>query len=299
MTEPTQRPRKALLIVNGRARNGGTALDGPKSILAEAGIAVVDCPCSDGDDAAAVIQARAGEGFTEVVVGGGDGTMNAAAPGLVATGLPFGILPLGTANDLARSLAIPPDPAAAAAVIAAGRQRPIDLGQVNGHYYFNVASIGFSAVLARELSAEAKKRWGVLGYAITAFRILRRMRPFTVTIEHDGGRERTKTIQVAVGNGRHYGGGMTVDAEARPDDGRLDVYSLEIDHWWRLIALAPSLRRGTHGAWSDVRTLRTTECTLLTRRPMRVNADGEIVTETPAQFRVVPGAVRVFAPPEP
>lgn len=298
MTETDRPRRKALLIVNGRARNGTAALDEPRAVLAEAGIELVEGDCGPGEDAATVIRARAHEGFTEVVVGGGDGTLNAAAPGLVDTGLPLGVLPLGTANDLARSLGIPPDPVAAAGVIAAGRHRRIDLGQVNDRYYFNVASIGFSAVLARELSAESKKRWGVLGYAITAFRILRRMRPFTVTILHDGGRERSRTIQVSVGNGRHYGGGMTVDADARPDDGTLDVYSLEIDHWWRLIALAPSLRRGTHGTWSDVRTLRTTECTLVTRRPMRVNADGEIVTQTPARFRVHPGAVQVFAPPE-
>ncbi|BBK32925.1 YegS/Rv2252/BmrU family lipid kinase [Stella humosa] len=289
-------PRKALLIVNGRARNGGAALDGPKAILAEAGITLVECPCEEGTKAADAIRARASEGFTEVIVGGGDGTMNAAAPGLVATGLPLGILPLGTANDLARSLEIPTDPVEAARVIAAGRARPIDLGDVNGHLYFNVASIGFSAVLARELSSESKKRWGVLGYAITAFRLLRRMRPFSVIIGHDGGREQTKTIQVAVGNGRNYGGGMTVDADAQPDDGMLDVYSLEIDHWWRLVALAPSMRRGTHGAWSDVRTLRTKACTLTTRRPMRVNADGELVTQTPARFQVHPGAVRIFAP---
>ncbi|WP_374446911.1 lipid kinase [Stella sp.] len=299
--------RKALLIVNARSRSGRSALDGPRSVLAAAGIAIVDGPSGDGPggggpggdgfDAAAAIRAHAADGITEVLVGGGDGTMNAAAPGLVATGLPLGILPLGTANDLARSLDIPTDPVAAARIIAAGHRRTIDLGQVNDRYYFNVASIGFSAVLARELSAEAKRRWGVLGYAITAFRLLRRMRPFTATITHDGGQMRSRTIQVAVGNGRHYGGGLTVDAEARPDDGMLDVYSLEIDHWWRLIALAPALRRGTHGTWSDVRTLRTTGCTIATRRPMQVNADGEIVTTTPARFRVHPAAVQIFAPP--
>ncbi len=296
MAERLGGPRRALLLLNPRARNGAAALDDPTSILRAAGITVVECPCPEGENSADTIRRRAPEGFTEVIVGGGDGTLNAAAPGIVDTGLPLGILPLGTANDLARSLAIPPDPAAAARVIAAGHLRPIDLGQVNDHLYFNVASIGFSAALARQLSQETKRRWGVLGYAITAFRVMRRMRAFRAVIEHDGGRDHTRTVQVAVGNGRYYGGGMTVDAEARPDDGTLDVYSLEIDHWWRLVALVPYLRRGTHGTWRDVRTLRTTACTLHTSRPMSVNADGEIVSRTPAHFRVRPAAVRVFAP---
>ena len=291
-------PRRALLVVNAGSRSGGAPLDGPLSVLRSAGIAVIECRCAEGESIADLVRRRAPEGFSEVIIGGGDGTLNAAAPGIVDTRLPLGILPLGTANDLARSLSIPPDPMAAAGIIAEGRLRPIDLGQVNGHFYFNVASIGFSAVLARRLSQETKRRWGVLGYAVTAFRVLRRMRSFRVTIEHDGGLEKSRSVQVSVGNGRHYGGGMTIDAEARPDDGILDVYSLEIDHWWRLVALVPYLRRGTHGTWRDVRTLRTSACTLHTRRPMRVNADGEIVTRTPARFRVHPAAVRIFAPAE-
>ena len=118
---------------------------------------------------------------------------------------------------------------------------------------------GFSADLASELTAEAKKSWGTVGYAIAAIRLLRRARPFTVTIEHDGKVEKVTTIQASVGNGRHYGGGMTVQEDATVDDGLLDFYSLEVAHWWRLIALLPALRRGTHGKAADVRAFETTE----------------------------------------
>jgi YegS/Rv2252/BmrU family lipid kinase len=231
-----------------------------------------------------------------VILGGGDGTLNAAAPALVETGLPLGILPLGTANDLARSLAIPLDPLAAAELITTAEPQPADLGWVNGHYYFNVASIGFSAELAGDLTAESKKKWGTLGYAIAAVRVLRRVRPFTVTIEHDGTTEKVVTIQASVGNGRHYGGGMTVEEGAAVDDGKLDFYSLEVAHWWRLIALLPALRRGTHGQSDDVRAFKTTEIKLTTRRPRPVNTDGELTTHTPAHFKVIPEAVRIFSP---
>ena len=72
------------------------------------------------------------------------------------------------------------------------------------------------------------------------FHQLRRARPFTVWLWHDGKVERIKTVQVSVGNGRHYGGGMTVEENATADDGWLDFYSLEVDHWWRLLRLLPS-----------------------------------------------------------
>lgn len=285
--------RRALLLVNPNARNGTVPLDAIRDTLRSGGIEPFEPP---GDaDCTAVIKRHA-EGCDLVILGGGDGTMNSAAPALVETGLPLGILPLGTANDLARSLDIPLDPVAAAGVITTEEARPADLGWVNGHYYFNVASIGFSAELAGDLTAESKKRWGTLGYAIAAFRVLRRVRPFRVILEHDGRIEKVTTIQVSVGNGRHYGGGMTVEETARVDDGKLDFYSLEVSHWWRLLALLPALRKGTQGRAADVRAFHTTEIVVRTRRPRPVNTDGELTTTTPAHFKVLPGAVRIFAP---
>ena len=113
-----------------------------------------------------------------VIIGGGDGTLNAAADALIETGLPLGILPLGTANDLARTLGIPADLVAAGQVIAAGRTHRIDLGRVNGKHFFNVASLGLSVQVARELDADLKRRWGVLGYAFIVWRAIRGRRPF-------------------------------------------------------------------------------------------------------------------------
>src|SRR5262249_19757141 len=76
-----------------------------------------------------------------IIIGGGDGTLNAAAEGLVEAQKPLGILPLGTANDLCRTLNIPHDLPSAGAVIRAGHQRRIDLGWVNGKHFFNAASL--------------------------------------------------------------------------------------------------------------------------------------------------------------
>lgn len=286
-------PRRALLLVNPNARNGTFSLDAVRDALRAGGIAPFEPP---GDPDCTRVIRRHAPGCDLVILGGGDGTLNAAAPALVETGLPLGILPLGTANDLARSLGLPLDPVAAAGAIVTEEARPVDLGWVNGRHYFNVASIGFSAELAGDLTAESKKKWGTLGYGIAALRVLRRVRPFTVYIEHDGRTETVTTIQVSVGNGRHYGGGMTVCEGATVDDGKLDFYSLEIGHWWRLLALLPALRRGTHGRAADVRAFQTTEIVLKTKKPRPVNTDGELSTYTPAHFKVLPGAIRVFSP---
>lgn len=292
-----EKDRRALLLVNPKARRGGTSIDTVRKVLQEAGISLFEPSRKKNDNLADLISRHANE-VDLVIVGGGDGTLNAAAPGLVYTGLPLGVLPLGTANDFARTLGLPLDPVEAAKVIAAGETKPIDLGEVNGHLFFNVASIGFSAELAGELTEHAKKRFGTLGYGIVAARLLMRSRVFSAFLDHDGTTEKIRTMQVSVGNGRHYGGGMTVEETATADDGWLDFYSLEVDHWWRLLRLLPSMRKGTHGQWDDVRAFRTTEVTVRTSRPRPVNTDGELTTWTPARFRIRPKAVLVYAADE-
>ncbi|MFD2237778.1 lipid kinase [Aureimonas populi] len=288
-------PRRALLLLNKRARSGGASIEGALGVLRR-GLTLIEP--SEGRPFEDLIREHR-KSVDLVILGGGDGTLNTAARALMETRLPFGILPLGTANDLARTLGLPQNIEAVAEVIVRGNKRAIDLGEVNGRLYFNVASIGFSASLAKNLTAEAKKRWGKLGYGIAAFNLLRQSQPFTVQIEHDGRMETVRTVQISVGNGRYYGGGMAVEQSAAPDDGALDVYSLEIDHWWELLALAPALRRGTQGNSRKVRTFRTAELKVQTRRPHDVNTDGDISTTTPAHFRIHRRAVDVFVPGAP
>jgi len=287
-------PRRVLLIVNPRARRGADAAPAVTEALAKAGIDIVR-PAPDSDIPSA-IRAHA-DTVDTVVVGGGDGTLNAAANAMVETGLVLGVIPLGTANDFARTLGIPTDPPAAAAIIAAGHTQPVDVGDVNGHAFLNVASIGFGVDLTRALTRDSKRRWGALGYAIAGIRALGRLQPFTARIEHGGSVDITRTVHLAIGNGRHYGGGMVVAPHARLDDGQLHAFSLEVDHWWTLLRLLPALRRGTHDAWAEVRTLAGESLTVRTTRPRSVNTDGEITTRTPATFRVRPGAMRVLVPP--
>ena len=117
---------------------------------------------AEGESFADVISRRA-DHCDLVIVGGGDGTLNSAASGLAYTGLPLGVLPLGTANDFARTVGIPNDPVKAAEIIAAGNAKPVDLGEVNGHLFFNVASIGFSAELAARTERTRQEALGRAG----------------------------------------------------------------------------------------------------------------------------------------
>lgn len=293
MVTASSRDKRALLIVNAKSRRGRNAQAAVTAALEDAGLRVLYETCSTPESLPPLIS-RMADQVDRVVIGGGDGTLNAAAPALRSSGLPLGIVPLGTANDLARTLGIPTDPVAAAQVIAAGRTTRIDLGEVNGQPFFNVASIGFGADLADALTRDSKRRWGSLGYAVAALRLLRRMRPFTTEIVHGGASQISRTVHIAVGNGRHYGGGMTVEAAARIDDGRLHVFSLEVASMWRLLQMLPALRSGRHQPWSEIRTLAGEEIEIRTRRPRSVNTDGEITTRTPARFRVLPGVITVF-----
>lgn len=234
-----------------------------------------------------------------VIVCGGDGSVSSAALAAMESGLPLGIVPLGTANDLARTLAIPMDIVGAAEVIAQGDTRPVDVGTVNGHAFFNVASIGLSSELAQSLDPMLKKRFGRVGYAVAALKVLTRTAHFGATITEKGRTIAVETYQIAVGNGRHYGGGNVVEETAEIDDGRLDLYSLEMKNLWKLALMLRAFRSGAHGAWREVRTARCVEFDIETKKPMPVNADGEIVTATPAHFKVHPKAISIFAPAAP
>ncbi len=287
--------RRALMLVNPNSRRGTAALDPVIERLRTGGVDATVERFDSPQEVSSDIARRRHEADI-VIVCGGDGTVNSAARGVLETGLPMGILPMGTANDLARTLGIPDDLLKAADIIAAGHTSRVDLGEVNGHPFFNVAGLGLSVDLAKGLTPEAKRRWGKLGYALAAFKVAMKAKPFRAEIISDAGRVSVKTLQIAVGNGVHYGGGTVIHADATIEDGHLDLYSLELRNVWKFGLMLGAFRRGEHGAWNEVRTAKSTEFDIRTREPMPVNTDGDLVTETPAHFVIRPSAITVFSP---
>lgn len=286
---------RALLLVNRHARQGDKGVSEAIDQLKSLDFEILEEAIENPQHLPEVIRHYQHQ-VDLVIIGGGDGTLNAAVDALVETQLPLGILPLGTANDLARTLEIPNSLPEACKIIARGKIRRIDLGWVNGKHFFNVASLGLSVQITKRLTKEAKRRWGIFAYAITALKVILQTRPFKAEIRLNGESIPVKTVQIAVGNGRYYGGGMAVVHDATIDDQRLDLYSLELRHWWQIIAVLPAMRGGRHTTWRDVRALQGQEIQVYTRKPRSINTDGEITTHTPAEFRVIPQALAVLVP---
>ena len=287
--------RRALLIANRHSRTGDRDISAALEVLEAGGVSLVERQCKHSDEVGEVILAAGGE-VDLVILAGGDGTMNAAAEALLERQLPLGILPTGTGNDLARTLGIPTDLAQAAAAIVDGRQRRIDLGRVNQKHFFNAASIGLAAEVTRHHTAERKRRLWLFAYVLSVRDAWRTTRSFRARLRCDDRTLWLRTLQVTVGNGRHYGGGMTVRADATIDDGWLDVYALKPRRFWRLLLLFPALRFGWLDRSEAALVLRGRTVEVTTRRMRPVNTDGELTTYTPARFTVVPRALSVLVP---
>lgn len=287
--------RRALFFVNDRARRGRESVSQIRDHLTAGGLELLEVNKDQGA-LPELIHSHRNEADL-VIVGGGDGTIHQTLSSLLKADLPVGILPLGTANDLARTLHLPFDPIEACNVILQGHSQRIDVGLVNDRPFLNVASIGLSGELTRRMSRGAKTRFGVLAYVWAALGALLRARPFTAEIVSEKETVRSRTWQIAIGNGRSYGGGLTVHASARIDDGLLDLYSVEITRSWQFLLLIPALWRGTLDPIHTVRTRHGTQFSIRPiSRPRTITADGEIIGQTPAEFRLMPKALSVFVP---
>jgi diacylglycerol kinase (ATP) len=230
-----------------------------------------------------------------IVVAGGDGTLVHVIRRAMAYGVPIGVIPLGTFNELARTLGIPLDVAGACATIAAGHERAIDVACVNGMYYLNEASIGISSRLARLQLPENKRRFGFFAILASALQAFVHSRPIRVDIVHDGVADRFKTVQLTVANSHRFGGFFYV-ADAAIDDGWLDLYSVEIEGVSEAFSVARAIFSGKRQSVPGLRTYRSVAFDVVTRRRHRITADGEPAGWTPARFEIVPKALRVFAP---
>jgi diacylglycerol kinase (ATP) len=284
------------LIVNPHSRSADSA-DMREGVagLEAAGIHVHRVESSSPEQSEEEIARRVGS-IDFVILAGGDGTLHSSVPVLYRHRLPLAILPLGTANDLARSLAIPIDLEGAFATIRAGKRRKIDLGQVNGELFLNAVHVGLGVTITKELTADAKERLGVFSYLKAMIASLRRSRSFRARVEIDGEVHRLRSIQLAVGNGRFYGGGNVIDEHAAIDEGLIHLYSIKPRPLWELLLLAPLWRRGRQRRSQNTFCAAGRRIVIRPSRSMEVYSDGEPATRTPAVIEVLPGALEVLAP---
>lgn len=295
----------AALIVNTGSRRGAAQFEAVQDMLASHGVELGFCRAvEDPKTLPDVVKEAVTSGHRLVVAGGGDGTVSCAAGALAdlptSYGGVLGVLPLGTANDFARTLDIPAGLAAAAHALATGKVVDIDLGRANGSPFLNVASLGLSVEVTGTLSPVLKKRLGPVAYPIATLVAYRRLRPFSARLEFPDGDfeplELDDLLQVAVGNGRYYGGGNTVHPDAGIDDHRLDVYAIRKGRLRDHLSIARLLKDGTFVDHEQVQHLTTRSVVVHTDEEHPVNLDGEIAATTPVAFEVHRNAVDVVVP---
>ncbi len=247
-------------------------------------------------------------------MGGGDGTVSEVAATLVQQPITLGIIPIGTFNNIARSLGLVPEPEEACAVVTGGYTREIDIGLANGtHPFFEAAGVGLDATLF-PIGEEIKGgRWIrlfeaarlTLAYQRVSLR-LTFQEPLAEVIPsrqrrrgsraRRGHRLRRRALLVVVANGPYYGGGFTVAPGARLTDGRLTVTIYRRFSKWQLLRHFWSISRGRYHYSPRVETFNTREVTLSSRRPVPVHVDGKPFGRTPVRLSALPRALRVLVP---
>lgn len=231
-----------------------------------------------------------------VLVGGGDGSVNEALPALIETQLPLLLIPLGTANNLARTMEIPNPALEALTLLKTGQIQEVDLGVANDIPFVNVIGLGLSTQVNRLVRSESKRLFGVFAFILMAFKVGLRMTPFRIHVDYDGTKHVAYTWQVTICNGRNYGSGLVIHEEASLKDETLHGLSTEVKKWWHSFILIPGLMRGKFESTDDVTTFKGQEITLTTRTKMHVDIDGDIKTKTPLKITVMPRALKMFAP---
>ena len=288
------------LFVNPRAGRGRGARETQPAArtLREAGFAVRTVLGEDAAEALRRARAAVDEGTGALVAVGGDGLVSLALQAVAGTGTPLGVVAVGTGNDFARATGLPVRaPVAAATRIARALKGdgglPLDLGQVGDTYFGTVLASGFDSRVNDRANRMRVPR-GRLTYDLALLAELAALRPIPYRIRLDDGpvREVEATL-VAVGNGSSYGGGMRICADARLDDGLLDVTVVGACGRGELLRVFPRVYRGAHLTHSKVSVHRAARVTL-EAAGVTGYADGEPLGPLPLTARSVPGAVRLL-----
>jgi diacylglycerol kinase (ATP) len=253
------------------------------------------------EDLTEVARAAAERGFEVVVAGGGDGSVSAVANGLVGTSAALGIIPLGTANVLARELGIPVDPDGACALLSGPNSiARIDAIEAGHRHNYTQVGIGIDALMIRDTRREAKRRFGRLAYLWTGFTRLLGFQPRRFLTVVDGRSRRTRALEVVLANCGTMGQPpFRWGPNIRPDDGRISVCIIRARNLIDYLVLAWQVILNRHRSSRHV-TFLVAERTIAVAvdKPLPVQADGEIIGETPVDARVIPSDMAVVVPAE-
>ncbi|HEX9940014.1 MAG TPA: YegS/Rv2252/BmrU family lipid kinase [Longimicrobium sp.] len=273
--------------------------------LREAGHEVLPRVTFEQGDAARFARDAADAGIDLVVAAGGDGTVNEVVNGLVLGGDPgasnsprLGIVPMGTANDLAGGLAIPAnDVETALAIAVAGVPFCVDVPTVNGRCFLNVSTGGFGAEATEDAPQGLKNFLGPAAYVLTGVRKFVRLEPSRARFSaggetlHDG-----DFLVFAVGNARRTGGGIHLTSQAEMDDRLLDVCIIEHMGHLEFARIAPQIRAGRHVDHDRVTYRKVPSLHIDADVELRVNADGEEVSARRFEYGFAPGRLTLMVP---
>lgn len=290
---------RTLVVVNPVAGSGRAAA-GWARLRAQAKdcFAFDEVATSGPGDATHLAAEATAAGYARLLSVGGDGTLHEIVNGCATEDVVVGLLPLGTGNDFARSAGLHRPAVELLPALAAGQVRRVDLGRVHGHYYLNVAGVGFDAEVARIANATAKRRGGALFYLITAVREAFHYEPEWLAVALDAAPmpDSSRRLLVAIGNAAAYGGGMRICPRAVIDDGLLDVVTVAGFRGGRILALLPRVFVGGHVGRAGVDYAQAKEVRIEGPAGVAVHADGELVGGLPATFTVHPGILRLWTP---
>ena len=306
-------PRRTLLILNPRSRNGATGRRAD-SLVQKLRVALgpLEVERTRGPrDAERIAREAVRAGCDRLVVAGGDGTLSEVATGLLGAGLggyaTIGLLPLGTGGDVLRTLGVPRRLDAAIECLREGKPRPLDAGRASfadaagrpaSAHFVNVASLGLSAHVVARVNRGRRVLGVRLAFFAGALGAILRHRPDPVALRLDGELVHEGPLVLATAaNGRFFGSGMQVAPEARNDDGLFDVVSIAALGRAELVRKLPSIYRGAHLRDPAVRVRRgrVLEAEALGAR-VPIELDGEPLGWLPARFEALPGALSLVGP---
>jgi len=237
-------------------------------------------------------------GFERVVAVGGDGTVHQVARALTGSEAAMGIIPRGSGNGLARELGIPPMIEPACQIIADGSVRILDIGTFGDRYFFNIACIGFDALIGQMFNARGEDApRGVLPYFFLSLRAFQQYKAQLTTFELDGERFERTPLMIVVANSRQYGSGALIAPSAEPDDGLLDITIIQNVDALKVLFHLPKLFTGQIEKMPEAECRRAKDVVISAENPLPVELDGEPVPSAKVlRLGIIPARLRVCAP---